>query len=220
MSVVRSIATQRVVKSFANDNGLVYFGSVDQHEDEHRLVQGVTLSKDHRDRHYCVGSLEGYDVILLQRTDTLHYPHQPPKHYTWMIIQFDLRVPENTFQHLFIDAHHHDATFYNTLAMKFQKLRTIDAAAFSGHEPGFVNSYRVMAEHTPYSQLPYILRPDITAALSQHFKHLDFEISGDRLIVYASNVVTTRHSLEYMTKAGVWLTQCLEAIASDPYLPK
>lgn len=219
-SIVRSVATQRVVRAFASDNGLVYFGNVDQHEDEHRLVHGITLSKDHRDRHYCVGNLEGYDVILLQRTDTLHYPHQPARHYTWMIMQFDLHVPEKTFQHIFIDAHHHDENFYNTLSVKFNKLRRVNASVFAGHEPGFINGYSVMAESAINPHLPYVLRPDITAALARHFKHLDFEIQDDRLIVYASNIVTSRHSLDYMTKAGIWMTQCLETIASDPNFPK
>lgn len=220
VSVVRSVATQRVVRSFANDHGLVYFGNVDQHEDEHRLVHGVTLSKDHRDRHYCVGSLRGYDVILLQRTDTLHYPNQPPKHYTWTIMQFDMRVPETTFQHILIDAHHHDETFYNTLALKFNKLRHIDPASFAGHEPGFINGYRVMAEAAIYPQLPFLLRPDITASLSQHFRHLDFEVQGEHLLVYASNTITTRSTLEHMATAGVWLAEYLETVAHDPHFPK
>lgn len=220
LTVVRSLATQRVIKSFADEKGLVYFGDVDQHRDEHRLVYGVTLSRDHRDRHYCVGSLDGYDAILLQRTDSLLYPKHPPKHYTWNIMQFDLRVPESTFQHIFIDAHHHDETFYNTLAVKFNKLRSIDPSRFVGHESAFVNGYCIMADTTPQPQLPYVLRPDITATLATHFKHLDFEIKDDTLIVYASNVVTTRHALEHMAKAGIWFTQALEAVASDPHFPR
>lgn len=219
LTVVRSIATRRVVKAFANEHGLVYFGPVSQHYDEHRLVQGVTLSKDHQDRHYCIGNYRGYDVILVQRTDTLHFPKRPSRHYTWMIMQFDLHVNEGAFKHFFIDAHHHDESFYNTLSLKFTKLRQIDPSAFAGHEPGFINGYRVMVENGGEIQLPYILRPDVTAALSQHFKHLDFEVQGDQLLVYASNVVTTRHSLDHMANAGVWLTQCLEAIAKDPSFP-
>lgn len=218
-SVVRAVATEHVVRSFAADHKLVYFGSVDQHEDEHRLVSGVTLSKDHRDRHYCVGNLDGSDVIVVQRTDTLRYPHHPPRHYTWLIMQFDMRVPEHTFQHLLIDAHHHDETFYNTLAFKFGKLRHIEAAYFAGHEPDFINGYHIMAETASHPQLPYILRPDITATLAQHFKNLDFEVHGDRLIVYSSNTVATRHTLDHMAKAGIWLTECLEAAAADPHFP-
>lgn len=220
LSVVRAVATRRVVRSFADDYGLVYFGSVSQHHDDHRLIHGVTLSKDHRDRHYCVGNIRGYDVVLAQRTDTLHQPARPPKHYTWMIMQFDIRVPEGTFGHFFIDAHHHDDTFYHALTFKFAKLRHVDAAIFAGHEPSFVNGYHVYADTTAALQLPYVLRPDITASLSQHFRHLDFELQGDQLFVYASNVVTTRHSLDHMARAGMWLTECLEATAKDRTFPR
>lgn len=219
ITIVRSVSTGRVIKSFANDHSIVYFGSVDQHEDEHRLVHGITLSKDHRDRHYCVGSIDGRDVILLQRTDTIHYPSRPSRHYTWIIMQFDLLPGTKSFRHLLVDAHHHDATFYGTLAVKFSKLHKIDAAAFSGHEPNFINKYRVLSERDN-PQLPYVLRPDVTAALSSHFKHLDFEIEDDRVLVYASNIVTTRHSLDHIAKAGLWLSQTLETIAQDPHFPE
>lgn len=41
-----------VLKKFAHKIGLVYFGVVDQHQDDHEVIRGLTVSTTHRDDHY------------------------------------------------------------------------------------------------------------------------------------------------------------------------
>ena len=211
--VVRTFSSHHVIAKFAEDFGLVYFGSVDQHSDEHNLVRGITVSAEHNDRHYCVGNIQGYDTTLVQRTDTVHFPGKQSAHYTWLIMQFDLHVPEDVFGHILLDAKHHDEAFYANLFVKFNRFSGVDASVFMGHEPVFVNYFNVYTPPDETDRLPYILTPDITATLGHHFRHFDFEISGDRLLVYASNRVITRHELEHMLRAGLWLSEHLDNAA-------
>ena len=63
--IVRSRMTSSAVRKFADSLGMVYFGLVNQRNDEHRLVRGHTVSATHRDDNYCVGTIRGYDTCLL-----------------------------------------------------------------------------------------------------------------------------------------------------------
>ena len=108
--------TKIVYKEICERYDLVYFGSVNQHEDEHEMVRGVTLSTTHHDQHYCVGSVQGRDVTLLKRTDSIAFPNKPAKTYSWHILQVDLR--NMALPHTLLDAHHHDEDFYTHLFTK------------------------------------------------------------------------------------------------------
>lgn len=213
--IVRSLSSKHVIQRFADEFGLVYFGHVDQHAEDHSLVRGITLSSDHVDRHYSVGNIQGFDVVLVQRTDTVRFPGKQPKHYTWLILQVDLHVSHEVFGHFFLDARHHDESFYANLFVKFARFRKVDPRSFMGHDPIFVNYFNVFAPPESLEALPYVLTPDLTATLAHHFRHLDFEIAGDRLLVYASNRVVTRHELEQMTRAGLWFAEHLDKAAGN-----
>ncbi|PLS81846.1 hypothetical protein CYG49_00560 [Candidatus Saccharibacteria bacterium] len=212
--VVRSLATKRVISSFDDEYGLVYFGFVDQHSDEHELIRGVTLSPNHHDRHYSVGAIKGFDVSLVQRTDKVSFPNKPSRYFTWVIMQFDLHVTEGAFPHIFIDAHHHDETFLANLSVKFQQMHHVDKTQFSSHDPLFVKGFNVFTAHADTPLLPYVLTPEVTATLGHHFKHFDFEIQGDKLLVYSSNTMVTRHTLVHMARVGLWLGAVLDSNAA------
>lgn len=209
--VVRTSATKRVVKGFAQTHQLVYFGTVSQYDDEHQLVRGVTLSKNHHDRHYCVGSIHEYDMILLQRTDEVTYPGKPSDSYTWMIMQFDLNASAKGLPHVFIDAHRHGEAFYANLSVKFSNLRVLDASHFVGHDDMFVNTHRVYTAPSDIQDAARILTPEVTGTIAQHFKYFDFEILHDSVLVYYSNAIASRQQLDNMVRAGLWLARHLDS---------
>lgn len=210
MTFVRTVASKRVILNFANTFGLVYFGNVSQHNDDHQLVRGITLSHDHKDRHYSVGAIQEYDAILLQRTDVLHFPGRQSKNYTWIILQLDLHVIKDPKRHIFIDAHHEDI-FYANMIIKHAHLRQIKLDHFVGHDSRFINHYRIFASPEESTNLSHLLTPDITATIGHHFSQFDFEITGDKLLIYASNVIVSKHSLNEMARAGLWLAKHLDA---------
>ncbi len=213
LTIVRTVATKRVIKAFAEKYNLVYFGSVNQHADDHQLVRGVTLSSAHKDRHYCVGVISGYDVLLVQRTDTLIFPHQKTKHYTWLILQFDLHmVDSNSSRHVLLSSQQHTEVFYANLAVKFGKLKHVLPEYFAGHDSLFVNNYKTYAATDYETSLHHLLTPDITASLGHHFRQFDFEITEDSVYVYANNTTASSHTLNEMLRAGLWLSNHLDTV--------
>src|SRR5688572_20415029 len=107
--VIQSRLHRRMFQQFAEKIGLVYFGYVDQRSDEHRPIRGLTMSARHVDNHYCIGSFRGYEVALVERTDTLTFPGKPTKGHTWIVMMFKLNVAVD-LPHVFVGLHSHSET--------------------------------------------------------------------------------------------------------------
>src|SRR5258706_294200 len=72
LKAVRGFVTKHAVKQFADKFHLVYFGHVNPRDDDYELVRGVTVSTTHIDNHYTVGTVEGHDLIFVERGDKLY----------------------------------------------------------------------------------------------------------------------------------------------------
>jgi len=206
--IVKNLNRSAFYRDAAQRYDLVYFGAVNAQSDDHTMVRGLTVSSQHRDRHYCVGSVEGYDVILLERTDLLYFPHKQPESYRWTILQIDLdrlRLP-----HFFIDSHQHQSAFYDALFAKFPQMKQADVNLFADHDPRFRNAFSLFCETTRVPEMVQQLTPEITATLGHHFAHYDFELYEDKLLVYSSNRAPTRQVMDNLFRAGIWLARELE----------
>ncbi len=207
LMVGRELASKKIIKQFAHKFGLVYFGYVNQREDEHELIRGITVSATHIDNHFCVGDFRGHDISVVERRNTLNYPEQPPVHYRWVIMQFDLK--REGLPHIFIDGNHHDEVFYTTLFMKFANMSNA-STIFATTNPLFARIFRTFAPADRFDEVEAVLSGDIAAMLAHHFKQFDYEIDGDRVLVYAENPTVTSHLLHEMLRVGQWLAERLE----------
>ena len=206
--VIKQLNGSRVYRDVAKQYDLVYFGNVSSHDD-HEMVRGLTVSAAHQDRHYCMGTIQGYDVIMLERTDSLTFPGKPVEAYRWVILQIDL---ENLhLPHVFIDARQHPSTFYDALFAKFARLNAVDVNMFADHDPRFSQNFTVYSAPDKQLEMIHTLRPEITAMLGHHFTNFDFEIFDDRLIVYSSNRTPSKQLIDYMLRAGIWLAREIES---------
>ena len=59
-------------------------------------------------------------------------------------------------------------------------------------------------------ELPLIIAGDVGKTMAAHFAHLDFEWFQDHLIVYSTGRMPTKHLLEHMLRAGLWLADVLD----------
>lgn len=212
LQIGRELATKKVVKQFVRKFGLVYFGAVNQREDEHELIRGITVSASHVDTHFCVGDYKGHDISLVERRNTLNYPDQPSRRYHWLIMQVDLR--REGLPHVFIDGNHHDEAFYTTLFMKFANMTNANTL-FMQSNPLFARTFKVFTPADKFDELEVMLTGDIAAMLAHHFKQFDYEIDDDRVLIYAENPVITAHLLHEMLRVGQWLAVQLDKAQTE-----
>lgn len=212
--VLQSQLHKRIFMQFAEKMGLVYFGYVNQRSDEHRLVRGLTVSARHRDSNYCVGSLQGYDIALVERADTIRFPGKPAKAHNWVIMTFDLHIPEG-MPHIFVGLHTHSDTFYAHLFTKFSHLVKVPLGTFGAHDPAFVNKYAIYTEPAHTVAAEQLFNRDITKEIAEHFGSLTMELSDGSLYLYAEHQRPTMAMLERMVSCGLWLAQALDANARN-----
>ena len=208
--IVKTLSRSRLYHDACDRYGLVYFGAVDARSDEHTMVRGLTVSTQHQDRHYCVGSIEGFEIILLERTDQLFFPYKKPESYRWTILQVDL--DKIHLPHVFLDAHHHQSAFYDALFAKYPTMVRNDVNLFADHDPRFVKGFTSCSSLQDVPLVLQLLTYDVTATLGHHFAQYDFELYEDKLLVYSSNRAPTKAVIDDMFRAGIWFAREIEKI--------
>jgi hypothetical protein len=207
--VLQSRLHKRVYMNFAEKVGLVYFGYVDQRSDDHRLVRGLTLSPNHRDNHYCIGTFQNYDITLVERMDTIKFPGKPVKNHTWIIMEFDLRTKVD-LPHVFLGLHSHSETFYAHLFTKFATLVKAPLGTFGTYDPAFLNRYAVYTEPAKTLEAERIFDQETAKVIAQQFGSLTIEVSENCLYLYAEHQRPTEALLERMIRYGVWLAESID----------
>ena len=207
--VVQSQLHKRTYTQFAEKIGLVYFGYVDQRNDEHSLIRGLTVSTKHRDNHYCIGSFEGYDISLVERTDTLHHPSKAAKSHTWMIMTLDLHRHVD-LPHIFVGLHTHSEAFYAQLFTKFAHLSPVLPSDLRTYDPSFARHYTLYAKPEQAISAERLFNHSMTAQIAETFGNISIEISEGCLYLYLEDQKPTVALLEKMLSRGLWLANCID----------
>lgn len=199
---------RRVLRSVGNKLHFVFFGSVDQHRDEHHVVRGFTASTTHLDSSYMIGSYNGYDVHIVDRSDIVKLPDNSTETHQWLVMELKakLKVP-----HLFLVPKHHGATHYRLV---FNGPNILESLKLHTHSPEFNTRYAVFGEPDQLGELEEVLSPEITQIIAAHFWPYAVEVSGNYVYIYSAEKVLTAHDVEIMLKNSAWLGQTLELYSS------
>jgi len=207
-----SRAEKKVMAQFADRLGLVYFGYVDQRDDDHRLVRGVTVSTQHKDNHYCIGSYEGYDITLVRRSDVLAKANKTQKkHHEWLIMTFDIHLQVD-LPHLFLGVHSRSDVFYSNLLTKFSHLTRVSLGTLGHYDASFIERYRLYSAPDQMLSASRIIRPEVATAMAQHFSGIDIEIHDGVVYIYSEHK-SSQQVLEKMLQCGLWFVRMIDSPA-------
>lgn len=205
---IQAANERRIVTSFAEKVGLVYFGRVDQYADDHHAVRGFTASPHHEDDHYSVGSYDGYDVSFVQRSEQL----QTGSIRKWSIIEVDLH--ENTsIPHLVIQAKGHADGAYDQLFVASSYLLPIPMGVLNQYDKEFVHRYSAYAQASHFVEAERIIDSETARTIAAHFWPLTIEVRDQMLIVYSVGQTISQHLLETMLKNALWLAHHIDTHA-------
>ncbi len=203
--IVRRYSTRRVIAKFATDLGFVYFGYLDQYDDEHRLLRGITASKTHDDYHYTVGTYKSYDIALTVRRDALTYPDKRIKDHFWTIMTIDLHS-ESELPHIYMSHH----KIRDELLARYTTLRPVVLGTFATYPKKFIDNYELYAPLDRTIEVQQIVTPELAQLLMHYFAGMNLELVDDTLYLYVTEKHPTRALLERMLSTGVWLAQLLD----------
>ena len=198
-------STKRLIHDFADRSGMVYFGFVSQRNDDHHIVRGLTVSTKHVDDHYCIGTFDNYDVVFVERADTL----RSGKRHTWHILEIDLKTQED-LPHIFIGSQQKGKGFHELLELKFPTLQPFTPGATGEYPARFTQRFGMYATPAHAVSAEQVITPAIAATISDHFSGLVVEVSGTSLYIYSEHSGLTSALLDTMLKNGTWLAAAID----------
>lgn len=198
----------QVIRRLANKLGLVYFGYVDQKDDEYRLVRGRTASPGHRDDHYTIGTVKGYDVVLVSRSD-LAEVNGKARPVNWLIITVDLHTKYD-IPHILLGSKKQS----QTLRSSYKYLNPVALGAFGSYPADFINNYVVYGAQAHSFEIEKILQPSIAEVIDKHFEGTSVEIDDNVVYLYIENQRPSEALIGKAMSNGLWLAETLDRVTT------
>ncbi|HUC96499.1 MAG TPA: hypothetical protein VMR16_02415 [Candidatus Saccharimonadales bacterium] len=202
-------SNKRVISNFAKKVGIVYFGYVNQHDDEHKMIRGLTVSPDHQDYNYSVGTVDGYNLSVVDRNDYNVEPDGSTKLNNWVIFAFDLQT-EAPVPHFFIGAKNHDLRPFHSLFTTFPNMKEIALETIDDYRQDFTSRFSIFARPAKTDEVLTIISPEISQVISAHFWPLSIEQHDNVLYLYSTFQPVNASLLDTMLKNGLWLASQLD----------
>jgi len=198
----------RSIRSFADKLGFVYFGSVDQHEDDHEIIRGLTVSTSHRDTHYAVGSYDGYNISMVDRYDILKHGNEPTSEHSWLILQVSLTDAE--LPHIFLKPKGHSPAAYNKFFTAYNTLHAVNTMFLAPHSAEFHARYDVYGLSSRALEIEESLTTHVTNTIAARFWPHAIEIFEGKVYVYITEHRLTETMLGATLESATWLASVLD----------
>jgi len=198
-----------VVRRFAEKVGLVYFGSVDQYDDEHEIIRGLTASTTHQDSHYAVGAYDGYDISMVDRFDVIVDPQGHATEHMWLIIRINLET-QQTLPHFFLAPVGHSPHAYNKFYNAYTHLKAINTQFSSDHSHEFHARYQLHAASAHIQAIESLFTPSVTHTIAARFWPHAIEFFDGSLYLYTTDTKLTSTLLESSLESAVWLARAID----------
>ncbi len=199
-----------VLRTFTKRLGFVYFGMVDQHDDDHSAIRGFTASLSHADNHYTVGTYNGYDVRAVDRFDILSIPGHPNHQQLWTIIEINLHT--RSTPHMFFVPTGREAGEYARLYATQAHLQPLNSfLGVTNHSPEFHGRYQILARPTHSHEVERIFDSPTIVGIGSRFWPHGIEINHDKLYIYVTQTTITKATLEVALSSALWLAERIDA---------
>ncbi len=206
---IKNRANTRVFSNFAKRVGIVYFGFVNQLSDEHKLVRGLTVSSTINDNNYCIGTVDGYNLSVVDRSDYSIEPDGSEHVNNWIIFAFELHS-ETAIPHFFIGSKNHSLQPYHSLFSTFPNMIEIKLGVFEEYSADFTNRFTIYARPAKSTDIQSLVSAKISAVLAAHFWPMCMELHDNVLYLYSTDERVSITLLENMLKNGLWLAGQLD----------
>lgn len=206
--LIKSRLTRSLVQKIADKYGLVYFGYVG-HDDDHKAVRGYTTSKSQIDNHYCVGTIQDYDVTFVQRNGLVLRFDKTEQRCHWLIVGIDLKS-RRALPHFFVGPQAHSDIFKASYA----QLHQVSLGHTTQYPHRFVSNYQVYAKPQDIINIEWLFPPSAAEIVTGYFADMSFEVENNILYIYNENPYPSAEKIDKMFENGIWLARYIDAITN------
>ncbi len=203
-----TLARGKVIRTVAKRFGLVSFGAVDASSDDHEVIRGLTVSTTHTDKHYAVGTFDGYDVAVVDRYDRSRGTYSSAESHNWAIVQVTLQRALD-LPHVFLlplhRAEHYDQLFTGT-----RHLSPVHQFSDAEGPVEFVQRYQLYVAPRDAFDAEAFLTTEFYRGVAAHFWPHAIEIKDGKVLVYLTQHRLEETVLESAIQAALWLADWLD----------
>lgn len=197
----------RTLSSFYDTVGLVNFGVASQHDDEFDVIRGFSSSLTHLDADFAVGSYNGFDIRMVDRTDTVTLPGRKNIQQSWCIMEIHLHV--RNMPHFFFIPTGPEGNSYTRLFQSQPYMQPISDVAQLNRSPQFHGRYQLLARLTKAPDLEHLMTSPVIVGVGDRFWPYGVEIEHGRLYIYITDKKLDKNKLGQTLASALWLADLL-----------
>lgn len=197
-----------VLKRFYKSLGLVYFGTINQHDDDLDVIRGFSASLTHRDLHYAVGDYMGYSIRMVDRFDVVSLPGIRQHQQFWGIIE--IKLHRDGLSHVLFIPTGLTAHEYGKVFLTLPYLQPLNSMLTDQHSREFHGRFQILARATHLNKIEEVFTSPIIASMATRFWPHGIEVEHGRLLVYITEKKLDKITLEALTSSAIWLAQAID----------
>lgn len=207
--MVRARLSAGTVRKLADKYGLVYFGAVDPHGDDYKLLRGFTVSRTQQDDFYTVGTLQNYDVSFVLRNDVVLTRDKKEQRCYWFIVAIRLHA-ESTLPHFYVGPQASNAIFEAT----YSQLKPMYLGNRAAYPQKFISNFSMYTRPSDVIEIEHIFPPAAAQVIESHFGDMSFEVEDNTVYVYSESKYPNQALIESMLQNAMWLAKTLDAVTN------
>lgn len=200
----------KVLRRLYDTLGLVYFGSVHQHDDELDTIRGFTASLTHKDLHYAVGTHNDYSLRIVDRFDVIKERGKLHHSQFWAIIEIDIH--RNGLPHVVFVPTGSEAREYSKVFTGLSHLLPLNTLLTTTRSPEFHGRFQILARPTQLHKIEEIFTSPVIASIATRFWPHGIELEKGKLLVHLTNKHLSRKQLESTLASAFWLAEAIDEI--------
>jgi len=202
------LSHRRAFKAFARSHGLTYFGTLAVKSAP--VIRGTTVSPDHVDTNYCIGSHAGYDMAVVERVASAAFEGYKTTSHHWYVVQIDLKHAQN-LPFIFIGTRQQTKAYYARVLTSHREIRHLTLAMSAKVSARFHGYYIVLASPAVTPVIYRLLTPENMTTVATHRYPFAVEIDGDSLIISTEVSKPSQQLLDKLLHYGLWLAKEIDS---------
>lgn len=199
------------LRKFSDTIGLVHFGAVHQHDDEHDAIRGFTASLHHKDTHYAVGTYNGFNIRLVNRFDVIRIAGNPHHEQLWTILEIDLET--SGLPHMFFVPTGQEGGEYGRLYATQPTMQPLNSMILDNKSPEFHGRFQILASPAHAHKVGALFSSPLIVGIANRFWPHGIEIEHGKLLIYITQHHLTKAVLETTLASGLWLAETIDEVS-------
>lgn len=198
----------QVLRRLYDTLGLVYFGSIHQHDDDIDTIRGFTASLSHRDLHYAVGTYNGHNLRIVDRFDVIHERGVGNHSQFWAIIEIDLQRQE--LPHTIFIPTGGKAREYSKVFTTQPHMQPLNSMLTDTHSREFHGRFQILSRATHLHKIEEVFTSPIISAIATRFWPHGIEIERGKLLIHITEKHLSKAMLEATLASAFWLAAAID----------